>query len=90
MCIRYRKNVKFTYGLIGHINASKILIGLPTYQPSNLILILEYNMTNYLEFLSDNNQEDISLAISNNSKKKTRLAYINIDKENIRSAVIDN
>lgn len=46
--------------------------------------MLDYNMFKFLDLLSDNNKEDINFEISNNGKKKIRLANIDIDEKDIK------
>ena len=45
---------------------------LPSYQLSVSAPILEYNMTNHLNFLSNNFQENIGLEARNNKKEEIR------------------
>ncbi len=47
MCLIYRKDDKFTSDLIRYINLCKILIALPSCQPSKSIIILGNNTTSY-------------------------------------------
>ena len=87
---RCRKDVKSTSGLTRHINSCKILITLPSHQPSTLAPILEYNTTNHPDFLSDKFEENISPGVPNNNNEKIRLADItNNVNENSRPANID-
>ena len=88
-CPRCKKGVKFISNLIRHINACKIPITLPSYQSSTLVLILEYNITNYPDLPSDNFKKDINLGVSNNGKEKTKLADINNNNKDIRLADIN-
>ena len=67
-----------------YINICKILIILLSCQPSNLISILEYNITNYLDFLLNNNKKDISLRALNNNKKRIIKMDINNSKKDIK------
>lgn len=84
MYTRYRKVVKSINNLIKCVNICKILISLLYYQLSNSKPVLNYNMTNSLNLLSDNNKKNIRSIISNNDKKKIRLANIDNNKEDIR------
>lgn len=61
ICLRYEKNVKSTGDLIRYVNVYKNQITLPSCQSLNLSLILEDNITRYLDFLSDNNEKNIGL-----------------------------
>lgn len=72
-----------------YINACKIPIILSTYQFSNPAPILEYNTTNYLDFLSDNNKKDISTKVSNNVENVVRQVNINNNEKDIRLTIID-
>ncbi len=72
-CRRREKSVKSTSGLTRHVNAYKILITLPNCQPSKPTAISEDNTTNCPDMPSDNNEESISLEISNRGKEGTRL-----------------
>lgn len=49
---------------------------MPSHQPSKSAVILEYNITNSLNLLSDNNEEDIGLKASNNGNKRTKLRSV--------------
>lgn len=89
VCPRYEKKVKYSYSLIKHINTYKISILLPSYQPPILVLILEHNITNHLDLPLDNFKENNSLKVSKTDEKKIRLADLNSDEEDIRSADID-
>ena len=51
--------------------------------------MLNYNRTNLLDLLSDNNKEDIGPEASNNGKERIRLADMDNYKEDIRPADID-
>ena len=84
MCPRYRKDVKSTSSLTNHVNVYKIPIILPSRQLSNPKLVLDYNITNLLELLSDNNKGDINSGASNNSKKGIGLTDMDSNKEDIR------
>ena len=86
---RCGKDVKSTTGLTRYINVCKISITLPSCQPSNLELMLDYNIINPLDLPSDNNKKNISPNASNNGKKGIRLADISNDEEDIRPANID-
>lgn len=44
---------------------------------------------NHLDFLSNNNKEDISWGVSNNSKEKMRSTYIANNDEDIKLVDID-
>lgn len=59
--------------MIKYVNTCKILIILPTYQPSNSALILEYNITNHLNFSLNNSKKDISPRVSNSGEKKNQI-----------------
>lgn len=89
MCPKCEKSVKSTNCLVKHINACKISITLLYYHLSNLIQILEYNLINYVEFLSDNNKKNICLKILKNGKKKIKPANINNNEEDIKQVDID-
>ncbi len=87
---RCKKGIKSISGLIRHINIYKIPVTLSSCQPFTSVLILEYNITNHLNLLSDNFKEDISLGALNNNKKTMRLAdTIGNDDENSGPADID-
>lgn len=84
LCSGCKKTVKSISGLTRYINVCKISITLPTCQPSNSKLILEYNVTNHLNFLLDNSKKDISQGVSHNSKEEIRHTNIdNNEKDNI-------
>lgn len=55
----------------------------------NLDPVLDYNTTNLLDLLSDNNKEYISLRVSYNSKERINPADIDNDKEDIKPTDID-
>lgn len=79
----------FTSSLTKQINVCKILITLPTCQPSNLASISEYNMTNYLDFLLDKRKKDINWAVSNNGKEEIRSTDIDNNEKDIKLADIE-
>lgn len=58
--------------LIKYVNACKIIIILPSCQPSKLLAILEYNIFNPLDLSSNNNKKDTNLRISNNGNNKIK------------------
>lgn len=58
-CLRCNNVVKYTRYLIKHVNVCKISITLLTRLPPNPASILEYNTTNYLDFLVYNSEENI-------------------------------
>lgn len=89
LCPRYRKDVKFSSNLTKHINTYKILITLPSCQPSITALILEYNITNHLDMSTNNFKKDISPGVSNNGEKRIRLADIDNGKKDIKPVDID-
>lgn len=61
---------------------------MPNCEIINSALILKYNTTSHLKFLSDKKKKYISSGASNNGKKKIRLADINNNKKDIRPADI--
>lgn len=69
---RYRRGIRFINYLTRHIYTCKIPIILLTCQPPISSPILEYNTIKHLDFLSDNNEENIRLMVSNNSEKIKR------------------
>ena len=83
------KKVSSSLVLTKHVNAYKIPITLPYWQPFILASILGYNTTNHLDLPLDNFKEDISPEKSNNGKEKIRVADINSNKEDIRPADIN-
>ena len=90
VCQRCRKGVKFTSGLTRHVNTYKTFISLLCCQLSNPDLVLDYNTTNFLDSMPDNNEENITCEVSNYSdSEKTRPVNISNNKEDIRSANID-
>lgn len=89
MCLRCRKDVKFTSGLRNYVNSYKIPIILPSCPSSILVLILEYNTINHLDLLSNNFEENISPRSPNNSKRRIRPADIDNDKKKIKLADMD-
>lgn len=72
-----------------YIYVCKLPIFLPSRQPSNLALILEYNTINQPDFLSDNKKNNIGPKESNNGEKRIRPVDINNEKKNIRLAYIE-
>ena len=85
LCPKYGKDIKFTSGLTRHVNTCKIPISLPCYQLSNPDLILDYNTTNLLDLLLDNNKKGITLEVLNYvDLERTRPADIGNNIEDIR------
>ena len=62
---------------------------MPSCKPSNLELVLDYNITNLLNLPSNNNEKDISPKISNNGEEKIQPANMDNDKKDIRLADIN-
>lgn len=87
--LKCKKVVKYTGSLTKYINACKILIFLSCWQFLNLKPVLNYNITNFLNLLSNNNKKDIKLIILENNKEKIRLADIDNNKKNIRPTDIN-
>lgn len=87
MYSRYGKGVKSISSLIRHVNVGKIQITLSSYQLSKPIVILEDNITNCPDLLSDINNESIRLEISNYGEKRIRL--VDNNNKDIRLADID-
>ncbi len=89
-CPRCGKSVKSTSGLTRHVNTCKILVTLPSCQPSTPAPILEYNTINHPDLPSDYFEEDISPRASNNDEEEIRLAdTMGNNDENSRPADID-
>ena len=84
-CPRYGKDVKSTSGLTRYVNACKILITLPSCQPSKPTVILEDNITNCPDLPLD--KEVINLGASNYGKEE--IIPINKNDDKIRPANID-
>lgn len=55
----------------------------------NSKLVLNFNITNFLDLLLNNIKKDISLQKSNNSKNKIKLVNINNNKKNIKLVTIN-
>ena len=89
VCSRCGKSIMSTNNLTRYVNTCKILIILPSHQPSNPESVLDYNITNLLELPSDNKGENISPGASYNGKKTIRSADIDNNKEDTRQADID-
>lgn len=68
--------------MIKFVNICKILNFLLYYQFLNLKLVLNYNITNFLELLLNNNKENINL--ERLKYKKIRLIDINNNKKDIK------
>ena len=67
MCPRCGKNVKSSSGLTRYINACKTPISLPNCQPPKPIAILENNIINRSNLLSD--EKGINSEVSNYGKE---------------------
>lgn len=78
ICPKYGKNIKFTSSQIKHVNVCKISIILLSCKLSKPLVILEYNIINFLNWSSDNNKENIGLDTSNNNNKKMRPGSVDI------------
>lgn len=68
--------------MIKFVNIYKILNFLLYYQFLNLKLVLNYNITNFLELLLNNNKKNINL--ERLKYKKIRLIDINNNKKDIK------
>lgn len=60
-----------------YFNTCKISITLPSCQLSKLATILEYNIINFPDLLSNKNEGDIGLGALNNNDKKIKLGLKN-------------
>lgn len=69
-----------------HVNNCKNSIIIPKCQLLNSALILKYNTISLLDFLLNNNKENISLRILNNDKKNIGQLDINNNKKDLKLA----